>query len=707
MPDVAPDALIPAFSGFRQLVLVHAGQGQTVQVLQTLAQHYQQQSLLCVLAESCASATDLEGWTLCQPGQSRTALGQEFDLVLLHLNQLRADDLAICSGLIPGGGLCVLLQTDEQALNSIAQRLLNALSEQSKQAQENSFQYTERQYTATEEWPSVSPLNRKAGLSALPEQQQALKALIQNALGRARRPLLISADRGRGKTAALGLAAASLLQEGKRIALVAKQPESVLTAFDLAVQQLQAHNISFKGKPYLLQLADAILQYIAPQHVLESDLEQYDQIWIDEAASLPVAFLKHCLKRYKHIAFISTIQGYEGTGKGFELKFKPYLQAHSQQWRHIQLTQPIRWQAGDPLERACQQALLLDASVELNHRLNQSAPQSLSAVSIKHCWTHTLMPVNARDEALLRKVWGLLSLSHYQTSPLDLQLLLEDKSMQLLLAQQEDELLGVVLFKLEGKVDAALAEQISLGKRRPKGHLLPQVFASQLGLPDALSLSSWRIIRIATRVDYYRQGIASNLLGSLQKRALKEGIDYLGSSFAATSDVASFWQKNDFLPIHLGRKQDVASGCHALAVSLPLSTRAAELTEQAYRIFHQSWPLLLNEYWQDLDNTSLMILMRQTEFAEPDLPLWVAQQIELFIAQALSFEAAFAALNKYLIDAIRQGEIKVLNEQQQNLAINKILRQQSWAEVSQLSGLSGKKACLEVLKEAFSILSQV
>lgn len=53
----------------------------------------------------------------------------------------------------------------------------------------------------------VSPANAEINYQP---QQACVEQIIKTATGRANRPLVISADRGRGKSAALGLAAACL-----------------------------------------------------------------------------------------------------------------------------------------------------------------------------------------------------------------------------------------------------------------------------------------------------------------------------------------------------------------------------------------------------------------------------------------------------------------------------------------------------------------
>lgn len=77
---------------------------------------------------------------------------------------------------------------------------------------------------------------------------------------------------------------------------------------------------------------------------------------IDEAAALPVPLLSALLAYFPRILLITRVQGYEGTGQGFLLKFCAKLK----NCQYLTLTDPIRWAANAPLERVLDQALLLN-----------------------------------------------------------------------------------------------------------------------------------------------------------------------------------------------------------------------------------------------------------------------------------------------------------------------------------------------------------
>ena len=150
-----------------------------------------------------------------------------------------------------------------------------------------------------------------------PEQQQLLQQLLTMPPGVA----AVTAARGRGKSALAG-------QLISRIA-----GSAIVTAPAKASTDV------------LAQFAGEKFRFIAPDALLASD-EQADWLVVDEAAAIPAPMLKKLIARFPHTLLTTTVQGYEGTGRGFLLKFC----AKFPQREAFTLAQPIRWAAGCPLE---------------------------------------------------------------------------------------------------------------------------------------------------------------------------------------------------------------------------------------------------------------------------------------------------------------------------------------------------------------------
>ena len=77
-----------------------------------------------------------------------------------------------------------------------------------------------------------------------------------------------------------------------------------------------------------------------------------------------VAVLRALLERSNRTVFANTEQGYEGSGRGFRLRFEAMLAGTMPQFRRARLEQPVRWAPADPLEALVNRALVLDADID-------------------------------------------------------------------------------------------------------------------------------------------------------------------------------------------------------------------------------------------------------------------------------------------------------------------------------------------------------
>ena len=245
--------------------------------------------------------------------------------------------------------------------------------------------------------------------------------------------------------------------------------------------------------------------------------------------------LKSMAGSYHRMVFSTTVHGYEGSGRGFGIKFEAWLSEHRPGWKGYKLEQPIRWNNNDPLERWLFDCFLLgedacpsESVVDESEDFSDNALNQLSLVELSKA--DCLVNPNR-----LQQCFSLLVDAHYQTSPNDLMQFLDNPAIHLFAAWQQDECLGCMLVTEEGGLDKELIAQVQVGKRRPQGHLAPVLLANQLGSVEAATSRCLRVMRIAVSIRHQGLGIGRWMLGQLSEQAVRtEQVDYLATSFGAT-----------------------------------------------------------------------------------------------------------------------------------------------------------------------------
>ena len=439
------------------------------------------------------------------------------------------------------------------------------------------------------------------------EQEAAVAAVRRVALGHARRPLVISADRGRGKSTALGIAAARLLLAGlARVTVVAAQRSAVATLFAHAQRTagLDSRQVADTA------IGDGWLCFRLPSDCAADTEQPLGLVLVDEAAAIPVAVLTKLLQHSNRLVFASTVHGYEGSGRGFELRFRDRLTHSMPQWRELRLRAPVRWAPDDPLEALINSAFLLDTDLA---DLSEQGPgvdiviEKLDAAAL------------AADEPLLREVFGLLVSAHYQTRPSDLRQLLDNPGVELWVARQGNAVVGVLMALIEGDLDEAMAARIAAGERRPRGHLLPQSLAVHAGLDDILRCRVLRVQRLAVHPQRQRQGVGTRLITSVVAWALSARLDLLGCAYGVDPPLLHFWQSVGFLPARCGIRVDSASAQHSLLMLRGLNERGAALATQACRRFRIQLPWALGGSLSTLDGALGARLLRERDCADVKL----------------------------------------------------------------------------------------
>lgn len=486
----------------------------------------------------------------CSPSALQTLLGREFRHAVFDARQgFDAAAFAALSGTLKAGSWLVLLlpvwdewenQPDADSLrwsdcpDPIAtphfvqhfKRVLTANNDAILWRQNQPFSLAH--FTPRTDWHPATGAPQ-------PEQQQLLQQLLTMPPGVA----AVTAARGRGKSALAG-------QLISRIAGSAIVTAPAKAATDVLAQ--------FAGEKF---------RFIAPDALLASD-EQADWLVVDEAAAIPAPLLYQLVSRFPRTLLTTTVQGYEGTGRGFLLKFCarfPHL-------HRFELQQPIRWAQGCPLEKMVSEALVFDDE-NFTH-----TPQGNIVIS---AFEQTLW--RSEPETPL-KVYQLLSGAHYRTSPLDLRRMMDAPGQHFLQAAGENEIAGALWLVDEGGLSQELSQAVWAGLRRPRGNLVAQSLAAHGSNPLAATLRGRRVSRIAVHPARQREGTGRQLIaGALQ---YIHDLDYLSVSFGYTEELWRFWQRCGFVLVRMGNHREASSGCYTAMALLPMSDAGKQLAEREH-----------------------------------------------------------------------------------------------------------------------------
>lgn len=654
------------------------------------------------------------------PASAQHYLGMEFQAVVFDVYDGFDPDMfsAIC-GTIKGGGLLLLLcpaLAQWQTFDDPQKARLAIWPYQGKDIGGRFLHYVAECLRHDERVPVIEqdrplpdlsqtllptvqspPMHREVTFPYRSEdQQQAVEAILHVVSGHRHRPLVITSDRGRGKSAALGIAAAQLMRQGGKTIIVTAPRRSAVSPVFHCAQSLLPDARLVKGT---LINGDATLQFVAPDDLLRQHRE-CNLLLVDEAAAIPTALLEQYVKRYARVVFSTTVHGYEGTGRGFALRFHASLNQLAPGWQAMRLETPIRWAKYDPLESFVFDALLLEASAAPDEIANEAVPQMCSFEALNR----DALLDNPDD---MRQLFALLVLAHYQTQPADLRYILDARDVHIYVVRHGRHIVAAALLEEEGGLDSPLAAKVYANERRVRGHLLVQSLASYVGFPQAPLLKYLRVMRIAVHPLAQQKGLGRFLLQQIQKTLPQDQFDLLGASFGATDPLLEFWRSCGFVPLHLGMRRNAASGMHAALVLKALSQSGAALLGEARHKFADHFPAMLSEAYRDLE----AVLVRQLLSGISDLPVTLTerdwQDIDSFIHGARDYEVNCVPLWKLACLALTDASCNAeLTETDLSVLIAKVLQKRTWAEVVALTGLPGHKQALAHLRQTMAKLYQ-
>ncbi|XP_012286930.1 RNA cytidine acetyltransferase [Orussus abietinus] len=403
----------------------------------------------------------------------------------------------------------------------------------------------------------TQPISALIGCCKTVDQAKALLKFIETISEKTLRSTVsLTAARGRGKSATLGLAIAGAVAFGySNIYISSPSPENLKTLFEFILKGfdvleyqehidyglVQSTNPEFNKATVRINIFRdhrQTIQYIHPTDV--NKLSQAELLVIDEAAAIPLPYVKAMLGPY--LVFLSsTINGYEGTGRSLSLKLLQELRTQTvtpnshkktekesnegpvgRQLHELTLEESIRYKPGDSVEQWLTELLCLDATIHAPILSGCPPPDTCQLYYINR---DTLFSYHKASELFLQRLVALYVASHYKNSPNDLQMMSDAPAHHLFCllgpvsAERKSlpEILVVIQVCLEGEISKnSITDGLERG-RRAAGDLVPWTMAQQYQDQDFPALAGARIVRIATHPDYYGMGYGSRALELLKQ----------------------------------------------------------------------------------------------------------------------------------------------------------------------------------------------
>jgi len=618
--------------------------------------------LVCVLLQSLKSLKQLYTMTMDIHARYRTESHHE---VVGRFNERFILSLSSCSNCLVIDDQLRILPISANAQN------ITAVIPKSKEElmTKEEIELKEVKDSLQDTQPVGSIINQCRTLDQAKAVLKFIEVISEKTL---RSTVALTAARGRGKSAAIGLALASAIAFGySNIFVTSPDPENLKTLFEFVFKGfdaldfqehidyeiIQSNNPDFNKAVIRVNVFRdhrQTIQYISPTD--HHKLGQAELLAIDEAAAIPLPYVKNLLGQYL-VFMSSTINGYEGTGRSLSLKLIENLRQRSVNTEkgnilngssvaptsrvlvELSLSESIRYSVGDPVEIWLNKLLCLDATVI--PRVSSGCPMP-DTCDLYYINRDTLFSYHKASEMFLQRIMSLYVASHYKNSPNDLQLMSDAPAHHLfcLLGPVDPdqttlpEVLCVIQVCLEGEISKVVMSNSLARGKRGSGDLIPWTISQQYNDSEFGSLSGARIVRIATHPDFQKMGYG--------KRAVEQLINYYSGSIPSLTEdtneeiVLSLSDEN---PDSNLLEETVKPRKNLPPLLLKLSERKAEkldyigvsygLTADLLRFWKKSdfVPVYLRQSQNDLtgEHTCIMLRLLNEELETNVKPSWLYQ----------------------------------------------------------------------------------
>ena len=525
-------------------------------------------------------------------------------------------------------------------------------------------------------------------------QSEAIEDIVHVAMGHRNRPLAILANRGRGKSAALGMSCARLLQHENKCRIIITGPRK--TAVDIVFKHLKKTlSEAIEGNDYFVKFNDSIVEFMAPDELIINHAD-CTLLMIDEAASIPSPILESLLANYHRIIFTTTVYGYEGNGRGFELKFLKKMKDLRPGSSVISIEEPIRWNKGDKLEELFFELFLLKTKSVISDSFEINFSQ-LKLIKINK-------EELVKNEDLLKNIYGILLSAHYKTTPNDLRMMMDCPYVSIYVLEHNDLIVAASLIVTEGELQTETSDGIYAGERRLKGHHLPQSLIHEFGMPENGLLKYARILRIAVCNNYQNQGLGSFILKELQS-VLYDDYDILGAVFGCDNHLLKFWNKNDFTLIKLGHKRNAYSGLHSAVVLKPLGHQAELIIQDVQSRYFKSFLFALTDQLKHLD---YRLVMQVLSFNSRLIDMKISDQditdINSFANTLRQYNTCAFSLYKLYLLCYQSNVFSQVDDTYLKIMTQRLVQRLKEDEVIRNCNLTGKSELLIKIRESAGLL---
>ncbi len=527
--------------------------------------------------------------------------------------------------------------------------------------------------------------------------------------------VIVTSDRGRGKSSAIGIAIIGLIKEllrfknRVRVAVTASDSSAIQSLMMLAEKGLNALGLEYRkvvkeGDLIELKGDRFSIEYWEPYTVTKLKV---DVVVVDEAAGLPVPLLHMIWKNFNRTIYATTIHGYEGAGRGFSVRFLKRLREDPKTLMiTYEMSEPIRYSANDPIEKFQFDALLLDAE-----------PDELTDEDIKEIKRGNLEYVTYEPEYLfseagekeLRSLFGIYVLAHYRNEPDDLGRLADapHHSMRAVRIKSSGKIVGAAQLAEEGGLSDELIDELLVGGKIP-GNIIPDRLLKYFRLRELGKGIGWRIVRIAVHIDVQGMGIGSFLLNEIINEAMRRGYSWVGAGFGLSRELLNFWLKNNFKLLHLSPDRNPVSGEYTALVVRPLNNEWVSLIDVCTKDFTIRLIGSLHTVYRDLESDVTYLILKSginyPELSERfELTEAQKERLKLYLEGLMTYESAADAVNFTVLKSVLEGKLNVLTPLEGQVCVARCLKGLGWEEITQELNYPSSKAVV-VLRKALEKL---